>query len=313
MSVNIGDEGNIIDLANEFRNVLSQIRLYIEKENEYNENIQILENELLEEESLKKILEDNNEGAFSEIKSLINEFINKKDIESKIVKLDELFINLQNVIDYNNEKLNQNKEIKDIFDSIDNNKLESANKIPIKINEIKEYLKQKGRSGNNYPYNIYKFTSNTETENNLLFEKQLPNDRIHIRGIHLNLNVGDQQFYLANDFATFISLDPLNEFTNALPYNKKCLHDAIFTIYADEPGTGHGTIEVYQLNNKKQNMAIYQKTRHYWVLNDGSINDIDTNRWRDITEFKITEIEIKDRAQNQAGWGCFTFTIVFLI
>ena len=75
MSINIGDEANIIDLANEFRNVLSQIRVYMEKENEYNENIQILENELLEEESLKKILEDNNAEAFSDIKISCFQFL----------------------------------------------------------------------------------------------------------------------------------------------------------------------------------------------------------------------------------------------
>ena len=84
--IQIGDEANVIDVAKEFRDLLNEIRSYLEKEEEYDAEIELLERELEEEKSLKKILDENDLEALEGIKKLINEFLEKKSMYVKIEK-----------------------------------------------------------------------------------------------------------------------------------------------------------------------------------------------------------------------------------
>lgn len=291
MSVQIGDEVTIINIATEFRNVLARIQVYMEKESEYNAAIEVLEKELLEEESLKEILDQNNVESFLEIRQLMDEFFAKTDLESKFQRLEEIYESLQATIEYNNNKLQNHQVVTQVMEGISMDKLNVADSIPQKIEAIQSFLASTGRLGNNQPVTVFSgFNASQPTQD---FVYQIPNNKQFVRGYHSSHDHVDHQFYVAPDFVTLVQF-------NDLPMGATAVGDATLTIYADEPQTGVGTLQVYQMNDKNRTVSLYTSTNHTnsCIYNDDSRGKLTRTNIDKFTTDKLAEIHIPARAQN---------------
>ena len=236
MSIQIGNEANIKDIADEFRVILEKINIFMNKEPEYIIDIQTFEKELLEEKSLQAILDDNNPENFKGIRDLLFSFQQKNDIVSKLNKLQELYKELQDIIISNNQKLSKHTEVSELVASInDHPNINAAENIPIIINDIRNFLINKGRLHDNHPANVYS-TLLTSDNKGVISGKQHNEKQGHFSALYLD---GNTWFYLGD--LENKNIFPSGDNTRTLCFwAKQDVDDAI----RDEAGIfGWGSIE----------------------------------------------------------------------
>jgi hypothetical protein len=122
-----------------------------------NEAIQEFENELAEETSLQKILDENDSSNFTAIRDALKAFQEKNGVEEKLARLQELYTNIQTIVEENDQKLRGHAEVENFVNTINSeSKLSAAENIPSVIKSVRDYLLSKGRTGDNTPYTVFR-------------------------------------------------------------------------------------------------------------------------------------------------------------
>ena len=164
MTTQLGNEATIKDIAQEFRDILEKIRIYTLNEPEYISAIQEFELELSEEASLQRILDENDSNNFAGIRDALQAFREKNDIQTKLARLQDLYVSIQAITLSNNEKLSGHTEVSQCVETINSQgNLVAAETIPTVIESVRTFLREQGRAGDNYPYNV--FSTMTPTGN----------------------------------------------------------------------------------------------------------------------------------------------------
>ena len=252
------------DVAVEFRHILARIETYAREQQVYTTEIAAIERELEEERDLERILDGSDTEALERIRAAVQNFLALDDIEKKYTQLGRLFAQLRDVIEQNDVKLRGNAQLGEMFSSLPQASLEAAAGIPRRISEIYDFLEAKGRRGQNPHFAIYTAGSGIQE-----FSEQLPLDGTRIRGITAHHDTGDEQFYAAGDFLTLLKFDV----SSAL--GKTIAEDATLTIFAEEPQTGGGTLDLWFLNAENADVSLEVAGRSSkgpgpWKFPDGS-------------------------------------------
>ena len=155
-TIQIGNEANVKDIAQEFRDILAKISTYTTNEASYDSAIQEFETELAEEISLQRILDENDASNFTAIRDALQAFQEKNDIQTKFARLQELHASIQAVVQDNNQKLRGHTEVVEFVAAINaEQNLPAAEGIPTLIQDIRNFLISEGRTGDNTPCTVF--------------------------------------------------------------------------------------------------------------------------------------------------------------